>query len=361
MSYTRTMHCSVEWYTSGSVHYPASESGGSVGYSASGSVPVTINVHVMTEPFDASVVGCNASLAALGGSVVAMNEAQCQAIQETSDTVSQHITGGFFSLVKSELSQNMASLFAKLNSGVMLVMEKTKLAVKQREVMQGDYSRALSRYTKVFNDLDEECRRRVEELDRGAMRLARDVNARQISESETRFAANAVTYTNDEGTMSTKLFAAYVKAKTDIIIDRIAQHITQKSRYSKQMASLLKAEALGESTQCGAQGNDNAIFVPVLYCASLDGGDKERMDENYYVCQADILTDQTRSNIEDCVKENISTGAVAMGDDIPDSVMKAFNAMTEEYLGQGGDDEKKRRVYNTMRELSRGGQAHKGE
>lgn len=352
MSYTRTMYGSVEWHTSGSVHYPASESGGSVGYSASGSVPVTINVHVLTEPFDASVVGCNAQLAALGGSVVAMNTAQCQAIKATSDTVSQHITGGFFSLVKSELSQNMAALFAKLNSGVMLVMEKTKLVVKQREVMQRDYSRALSRYMKVFNDLDEECRRRVGELDAQAMRLARDISERQISEQETCSVANAVTYTNDEAAMDGKLFASYIKAKTDIIIGRIAEHITQKSKYSKQMASLLKADAPIEN---GARGVHSEIFIPVLYLASLDEDDKARVDENYYVCQADMLSDQTRKDIENCVKEQISTGVVTMDKSIPDGVMKAFNMMTDKYLGQGdGGDEKKRRVYNMMKALSRG-------
>lgn len=364
MSYSRTMTGSVYWHTSGSVHYPASESGGSVGYSDSGTVPVTITVHVDTAPFDASVAGCNAEVIALGGAVAAMDAAQCEAIKNTSSTVSAHITGGFFSLIKSELSQNMAALFAKLNSGVMLIMEKTKLVTKQRDVMQGDYARASARYTKVFSDIDEECRRRVEELDKTAMRLSRDVLKKQISDKWMCSAASTVTYTNDGEAIDAKLFTAYIKSKVDIINQRISQHITQQSIYAKLMASLLRQDR--------AEAGDE-VFIPMLYAKSLNMDDKKRQDENCYLCQTSLIDEKMLAMITDKVKEQMSSGAIRTDalmqstdatqadGTVSGSVMKAFNALAEKYLStDDGDSTKKRRVYETMKMLSRDEQEIKG-
>lgn len=174
MSYTRTYAARVHYegsvYYSGSVHYPASEHGGWQSYSGteyySGNVPITVNIHVDTIPFDRSVSGCNRSVGALGTSVVALNAAQCNEIEESSQKVSESIIGGFFSLIKSELSQAMVSLMSKINSGIMLIKTHAERIVSQQSVMDKDYNRLKAHYIGIFNELDKECQRRIVTLDK---------------------------------------------------------------------------------------------------------------------------------------------------------------------------------------------------
>lgn len=369
MSYTRSITGSVQWHTSGSVSYPASEHGGSVSYSDSGTVPVTINVHVDTTPFDASVATCNGSLLGLTGSVVAMNSAQCDAIQDSSKAISSHISGGFFSLIKSELSQNMAALFSKLNSGIMLVMEKTKLAKKQHEIMQNDYNRTLSRYVKVFSELDEECRRRILELDRSAYNLSEKVLKEQVSSMQTKFSMDVLTYSNDESVVNSRLLSACTKNKVGVVIENIGRNISQQMVYSKKMQKILRdapfagAKNASGDGAVGANGvagvkNENAFFIPVLYTESLDFEAKTKKNENCYV--ADRLNNrdvETSKNISNFVQEYFVENKNLWKEQSKsekENVKKVLSSLSENYLSESSDSDKnyRKRVYDVMMTLS---------
>lgn len=349
MSYTRVMTGSVAWYASGSVHYPASETGGSVGYSDSGTVPVTITVRVETEPFDASVAVCDAQLAALGSAVTDMKDAQCKAIQNTSDVVSSHITSGFFSLVKSELSQNMAALFSKLNSQIILIMEKTKNAVRQREIMQSDYGRALARYTKVFSGLDDECKRRVAEVDKSSYILSSAIREKTTVQSQ--FQASSITYMNDGTVTRSMIFCAYIKSKAGIITKDLARRVAQQYLYAAQMKGILR-EDIGEGRE---------VMVPVLYMKALNIEDKEGEEEECYACGG---MEKIGQDMAEAVKRYAGTAdSFIAGQEERGRIRKAFNALSEQYFSKDGEREstteasreKKKRVYETMMSLYENG------
>lgn len=136
MSYKRVLHSSVDYRKSITVSYPASEHGGSKQATVEGTIPIDITVHVDTNAFDSSISRCNGQIVALTDSVVVMNSAQCEAIAESARNISDHITGGFFSMIKSEISQNMAALFGKITSGIGLILEKVRFIQQQRAIME---------------------------------------------------------------------------------------------------------------------------------------------------------------------------------------------------------------------------------
>jgi len=152
MSYSKTYNGSVSY--SGSVSYtysyPASEHGGSGSGTAhySGQVPVSVNLYVDTNPFDSSVADCSHSVRTLNGAVVAMNSSQVASIAKSANEVSSHIISGFFNMIASELSQNMAALAAKFKAVFELLTTKSSTLKKQQIVMQDDYSRISDRYNK---------------------------------------------------------------------------------------------------------------------------------------------------------------------------------------------------------------------
>ena len=82
MSYTQTFSSAINVSGSVTVHYPASEHGGSTTAYYEQTVPVNMNVTVNTNPFEQSVQNANLSVDGLTASVTAMNAANCTAIAE---------------------------------------------------------------------------------------------------------------------------------------------------------------------------------------------------------------------------------------------------------------------------------------
>ena len=82
MSYSRSFSKTIAIHYSGSVSYPASQSGGSVSYSGTAYEDVVVNINVDTDAFDSSVRHCNNSVGALTGAVVATEGAQVASIRQ---------------------------------------------------------------------------------------------------------------------------------------------------------------------------------------------------------------------------------------------------------------------------------------
>lgn len=240
MSYTRTMYGSVHWHTSGSVSYPASQYGGTMGYSDSGDIPVTINVHVDTNSFDSSAAICTASLGVLSGSVVATGKAQCDSITQSGHDISKHISDGFFSIVKSELSQNIAQLMSTLNSKIGLILSHSKQVQKTRSTMESDYNRYLARYTKVFSQLNEECAKRVKVLDKQAYSLSQEIMQKRLCSDTLDSQAAVLTNSNDIALAKQKMATSRLKSATSCVIDVLLQNAQQEKRYSSGISRILR-------------------------------------------------------------------------------------------------------------------------
>ena len=110
MSYSRSFSKTIAIHYSGSVSYPASQSGGSVSYSGTAYEDVVVNINVDTDAFDSSVRHCNNSVGALTGAVVATEGAQVASIRQNAIKIGQTIVDGFFSTVRSEISQQITEL-----------------------------------------------------------------------------------------------------------------------------------------------------------------------------------------------------------------------------------------------------------
>lgn len=80
-----------------------------------------------------------------------MNSSQVASIAKSANEFSSHIISGFFNIIGSELSQNMAALAAKFKAVFELLTTKSSTLEKQQVVMQDDYSRISDRYNKNFS------------------------------------------------------------------------------------------------------------------------------------------------------------------------------------------------------------------
>ena len=126
MSYTRHFSKTITVHYSGSVSYPASQSGGTKSYSGSTKETIHFNVTVDTDPFDESVEHMKDGVDLLTGSVAATEAAQVSSIRENSARIGQTIISGFFKTVKSDISQQITELRTRTDALLVQLNELAK-------------------------------------------------------------------------------------------------------------------------------------------------------------------------------------------------------------------------------------------
>lgn len=345
MSYTKYVSGTVHYHDSVTVSYPASEHGGSTTASVSGSIPVNIEVHVDTTPFDNSVGNCNAKLNQLTGSVVALNAAEVAAIRQSAQNVSQHVTDGFYSMINSEISQNMAQLYSTINAKLGLIRDRAQKLVQLRERMERDYALISRRYMDIFDQLDQECRRSIVSLDKQAFMLAENVQRKQFSEPQSKQTAFLVTGMNEGQTVNQQLSMACLHSKVNRVLNVMTDTLTQEAVYARKVQSMLREKPLtSEQTEC----------IPVIYSEEADmdtsGAVKKR-------CWS-VLEGEKASALETSVKDEFQNPARIWGNARSaerDSVQAAFNRLAEQHLNEGlaSGDAKAQRIYDMIMKLYR--------
>lgn len=177
MSYTRRFSKTITVHYSGSVSYPASQSGGSAHYSGSTTETIHFNVIVDTDPFDGEMANMRNHVDALTGSVVATKTAHVATISDTSRQIGDTIISGFFKTVKSDISQQIAELRARSEA---LLVQLNKLAQRcsdKKRQMGEDYQRISARYSKIFTDLNEELKNRIYSIDEPVFKITRSTDS----------------------------------------------------------------------------------------------------------------------------------------------------------------------------------------
>ena len=347
MSYTRNYSGSVHY--SGSVSYPASQNGGSVSYS--GSVPVSITINVNTVPFDGSVNRFNNSVNVLTGSVVAMKAAQCAAIKKTAKEVSAAIINGFFGTVSTELSQQIQALDSAMKAGLGLLLEQGKAVDGTKNVMENDYNRISSRYVRLFEDLDNECYKRIYALDKTCFNLSEKVQKELLSESTGNTAAMNLLGIEEVSSSKNLVFVSSLNRKVLDVLSTLHDYITQESRINTLVNSLLDNEKIGENIP---------LNIPAIWSESdtLEGG-SANAGVNRECFVPEYIDQQSKQALTEKVNMfcSDSSGWENIGNAEKESLNKEFNVLAEaRYANAAGEED--RRVYKTMLSLWQNSQLH---
>lgn len=132
----------------------------------------TFNYTVDTEPMAHEMSSVSRHVNATTGAVVAMQAAVILAEERAADHVCNNVNKGFYSLIRSQISQKMAKLQSEVDSHFMqLVQQKNALSSIQKR-MEKDYNMIAGRYLKLFNGLNVNLKHRVFELDKPTIDFA---------------------------------------------------------------------------------------------------------------------------------------------------------------------------------------------
>lgn len=261
MSYTKRYRQTIAVHYSGSVSYPASESGGRTSYSGTAYEEVVIDIDVDTDPFDREVRGCNATIGNMTGAIVATEAAQVASIRENSRKIGSTIVKGFFDTVRSELSQQIMELSTKVDA-TLIHLQKMAQRCKDKQVqMQNDYGHLTSRYLKTFDDLNKELENRIFELCRPAFKFKETTDERTLSTICSDITTTAVISGAEQSRLEAQIASSITKRRAvDTILQ--ANHFLTKQ---KRTEYVLNQSSIDENVEGG-------IYLPVCYLETNDNG-----------------------------------------------------------------------------------------
>lgn len=254
MSYRRSYTGYVHY--SGTVSYPASQNGGSVSYS--GSEPVYITIDVDTNAFDASVGHCNNAVNALTGAVVATEAAQVESKRQASKQIASTIVKGFFDYVGADLSQKIKELSSKCESLFIALMGHKDNCLSKSKQMQDDYNRISKRYSKIFEDLDKETVSRIEVLDKPTFQFAESAQKLVDRNSNTELLGISTISANENIKLETVLSCSHVKQQASVLLDKVNCYLQGTYRLANSVRDML------DDSQA-----ENDILLPVMFVESV--------------------------------------------------------------------------------------------
>lgn len=260
MSYRRSYTGYVRY--SGSVSYPASQNGGSVSYS--GTEPVYITIDVDTDVFDASISNCNHAVNGLTTAVVATEAAQVESKRKTSMQIAAAIVKGFFEYVGADLSQKIKELASKCESLFFALMGHKENCLSKSKQMQEDYNRISKRYSKVFEDLDKETISRIEILDKPTFHFANIAQTVVNRNSSTELLGISTISANESLKLETILSCSHVKQQANTLIAKANDYLQGTYRLNNSVRDMLYDVS-----------EERDILIPILFIESVVNSDNK--------------------------------------------------------------------------------------
>lgn len=288
-SFTKTIAVSYSGTASKTIQVGDTSRTVYVNYSGVVHEPVTVNVAVDTDQFDASVSSCNNNVNLLTGSVVATEAAHVASIQSKSKQIGETIVNGFFNTVRSEISQQITELSCSIDSTLLHLKELARRCVDKQHQMEADYNRISKRYASIFNDLNNELKNRIYELDRPTFKFKELADA----SSSKIFGSDVATTVPVSGAENAHLEAVITASKTKNQTRKAIAEIKTFLMRQKMTDSLL--------AQCSIGEDKNAVYyAPVCYVEANDS--PEQISRHLFASA--VINDRCPKNLLEDLKSS---------------------------------------------------------
>lgn len=270
MSYVKTYNDKVRGTVE--VPYDASSKGGS--RSVTVELPVQVNIHVDTETFDASVGECETSLDLLTSALTDTEAAELRAKEINSKRVADSIINGFFSYIRSEISQQASELSKIVESKLIMMRELMKSAKSKRVQMEGDFKRISDRYCKIFDDLNREVSNRILENDKTAFDFRSETDKFKVRAFNSDLVSVIAVFGTENSELLSLISSSVTKKRVFDTINLSRMFILEQKRLEQSVKGSLVDESFAgnllspvcylETTKNRLQIDKQIVFEPYL-------------------------------------------------------------------------------------------------
>jgi hypothetical protein len=254
----------------------------------------TFNYTVDTVPMAAEINTVSNHVKGTTTAVVAMQTAVVLAEAKAADHVCNNVNKGFYTLIRSQISQKIAKLQSEVDSHLMQLNAQRKqlLAIKGR--MERDYNMISRRYLKLFNGLNQNLKQRIFELDKPTIDFA--VKEVEKVSNRTKYLTATVPVSQLESlAASQKIIASNVKYRGLKVINSMTRFLADMSEQKKLSRQILLAD---HSTAENA-----SLSVPVVISeCNYDKFDNKNFDIAVSRVQ---LSGQMQTAVKNIISQNV--------------------------------------------------------
>ena len=285
----------------------------------------TFNYTVDTEPMANELQSVSRNVNQTTGAVVAMQTAVIAAEEAAADRVCSNVNKGFYTLIRSQISQKMAKLKSEVDSHLMQLVHQKKALLGIQSRMERDYNMISSRYVKLFNGLNSSLKQRVFELDKATTDFALK-EVEKISNRSKYLTATVPVTQLESLTTSQKIVASNIKSRGQEVIGSMNSFLNEMKNQKLLTDQILitDSEFRGSKT----------VYLPVMIIERLS--DSSGFKEVDLQVPRQIFEQNVVSQIENRVYEGVKNLNWKFNSSIDKEVSNNYNKL----LNKSGLDER---------------------
>lgn len=254
----------------------------------------TFNYTVDTQPMAKEIGSVSNHVKATTTAVVAMQTAVVLAEAKAADHVCDNVNKGFYTLIRSQISQKIAKLQSEVDSHLMQLNQQKKQLLGIKSRMERDYNMISNRYLKLFTGLNINLKQRVFELDKPVI----DFAVREVEKvsNRTKYLTASVPINQLESlAVSQKIIASNLKYRGLNVINSMTKFLADMYAQKKLTDQILLED--------NSSIENNTLSIPVIISESnYDKFDNKHIEISVSPVE---LSKQSQTSIKNLVMQNV--------------------------------------------------------
>jgi len=206
----------------------------------------SFNFTVDTREMARSMDGVSSQVGSVTMAVAAMQSAVIAAEAAAADRICKDVDRGFFSLIRSQVTQKISRLRSSVDSRLLELHDQGRALAGIKARMDRDYHMIATRYQRLFQSINDSLRTRVFELDKRASQLVnREISRIQIRARS--LSAQGPLHQLESVQAAQVLAASQTKANAVRAIQAMHSFLAASGRQSRLLESMLVDGGAGPS------------------------------------------------------------------------------------------------------------------
>lgn len=246
---------------------------------------------VDTAPMAAELQSVSNHVKGTTAAVVTMQTAVIAAENKGANKVCSNVNRGFFTLMRSQISQKIANKQSRVEALIMQLGQQKRQLLSIKTNMEREYGRIAERYLRIFTSVNKELESRIRQIDQPVFEL---VNKHMTTSSNRMNALSGwVTTSQVEGiTQSQQILVSKMKHNAQVALEQSTEFLSQIGEQRVLTGKVLISNPMGnESKTCQ---------IPVVIWETLnDNSGIPRTEVNTPEALAKIHSDQINNVIRE--------------------------------------------------------------
>lgn len=228
-----------------------------------------------------------------------MQDAVILADKAAADDVCSNVNRGFYTLIRSQISQKIARLKADVESKSMEMLQQSQSLRTFRQRMEQDYIMIARRYTKLFDSLNKSLRQRIFELDKFTTHFVH----RSVSSLDNRVIHSSgilLVGSQENIEAQQKIIVSKTKGVAQLGVESIAKFIIDIKEQKQHISSILEYRRSGDQI---------IRYIPVAFVETALKGVAENSIRSYQPqTPIETLNNKIRWATQNILNERITSG-----------------------------------------------------